>query len=197
MIRSLHANGDLDHVFYTETRPYNQGSRLTGYELIHDNIPSTLVTDSMVAALLHLHKQPRNIVAVIVGADRVAANGDTANKIGTFQLAILAFWNQIKFIVAAPLKSIDLKTKYGSDIVVEQRAPSEVTKINGPVIDPLADEPENGAETKTISIAANYTRAWNPSFDITPAGLIDAIVTEAGCVKKVDGVFDMSSIFVP
>ena len=149
----------------------------------------------MVAALLHLQKQPRNIVAVIVGADRVAANGDTANKIGTYQLAISAHWHGIKFIVAAPLKTIDLKTKSGEDIVVEQRAPSEVTRINGPVIDPLADGPENEAETKTISIAAKSTKAWNPSFDVTPAILIDAIVTEVGCVKKVAGIFDMSSVF--
>ena len=191
MIRSLHTNGDLNHVFYTETRPYNQGSRLTGYELIHDHIPSTLVTDSMVAALLHLQGGPRNIVAVVVGADRVAANGDTANKIGTYQLAICARWHGIKFIVAAPLKTIDLKTKSGQDIVIEERAPSEVTRINGPVIDTIA----NGAITETISIAAKNTNAWNPSFDVTPAILIDAIVTEAGCVRKVDGAFDMSSVF--
>ena len=145
----------------------------------------------MVAALLNLQGGPRNIVAVIVGADRVAANGDTANKIGTYQLAISARWHGIKFIVAAPLKTIDLKTKSGQDIVIEERAPSEVTRINGPVIDTL----ENGAVTKTISIAAKNTNAWNPSFDVTPAILIDAIVTEAGCVKKIDGIFDMSSVF--
>lgn len=192
MIRSLQANGDLDHVFYTETRPYNQGSRLTGYELIHDNIPSTLVTDSMVAALLNLQGRPRNIVAVIVGADRVAANGDTANKIGTYQLAICARWHGIKFIVAAPLKTIDLKTKSGQDIVIEERPPSEVTRINGPTFDTLANDE---AATATISIAARNTNAWNPSFDVTPAVLIDAIVTEAGCVGKIDGTFNMSSVF--
>lgn len=194
MIRSLHANGDLNHVFYTETRPYNQGSRLTGYELIHDNIPSTLVTDSMVAALLNPQGGPRNIVAVIVGADRVAANGDTANKIGTYQLAICARWHGIKFVVAAPLKTIDLKTKSGQDIIIEERAPSEVTRIKGPVIDILT----NGAvtdRTETINIAAKNTNAWNPSFDVTPAVLIDAIVTEAGCVRNIDGTFDMSSVF--
>lgn len=193
MVRSLHANGDLDHCFYTETRPYNQGSRLTGYELIHDRIPATLVTDSMAAALLKLQKQPKNIVAVIVGADRVAANGDTANKIGTYQLAIAARWHGIKFIVAAPLKTIDLGTLSGDNITIEQRPPEEVTKIKGPVIDPSSETPENPADTKTISIAAADTDAWNPSFDVTPALLIDTIVTEVGCVEKVDGHFDMAS----
>ncbi len=197
MIRSLHAQGDLDHVFYTETRPYNQGSRLTGYELIHDNIPSTLVTDSMVAALLKLHGRRRNIVAVIVGADRVAANGDTANKIGTYQLAICARWHGIKFIVAAPLKTIDLNTKSGEDIVIEERPPSEMTSIKGPAIGTPIDGRKSVItdRTETISTAADHTDAWNPSFDVTPAMLIDAIVTEAGCVKKIDDYYDMSSVF--
>jgi methylthioribose-1-phosphate isomerase len=197
VVRTLHANGDLNHAFYTETRPYNQGSRLTGYELIHDNIPSTLVTDSMVAALLKLQGKARSIVAVIVGADRVAANGDTANKIGTYQLAICARWHGIKFIIAAPLKTIDLNTKTGNDIVIEERASSEVTNIKGPATEILIDGSTRALQDHihTISIAAEHTKAWNPAFDVTPASLIDAIVTEAGCVEKINDNYDMTSIF--
>ena len=136
-------------------------------------------------------------MAVIVGADRVAANGDTANKIGTYQLAICARWHGIKFIVAAPLKTIDLNTKSGDDIVIEERAPSEVTSIKGPIIDNLPSGTSMAVtdRTETISIAAKHTDAWNPSFDVTPAELIDAIVTEAGCVRKTQEYYDMSSVF--
>ena len=118
MIRSLHANGSLKHAFCTETRPYNQGSRLTAFELVHDKIPSTLITDSMASALLRLRGPSENIAAIVVGADRVAANGDTANKIGTYQLAITAKHHGVKFLVAAPRTTIDLSTASGSDIVI-------------------------------------------------------------------------------
>lgn len=153
----------------------------------------------MVAALLNLG-QPKNIVAVIVGADRVAANGDTANKIGTYQLAICARWHGIKFIVAAPLKTIDLNTNTGGDIVIEERPPSEVTSVKGQVIVNISTNGTSSAvitdQTETISTAAKHTQAWNPSFDVTPASLIDAIVTEVGCVKKNGkGFFDMASMF--
>lgn len=111
IIRSLHARNVLKHAYCTETRPYNQGSRLTSFELVFEKIPATLVTDSMAAALFHLKKDAMNIRAVIVGADRVVRNGDTANKIGTYQLAVLARHHGIKFIVAAPTTSIDLKDR--------------------------------------------------------------------------------------
>lgn len=150
----------------------------------------------MVAALLNLQGKPRNIVAVIVGADRVAANGDTANKIGTYPLAICARWHGIKFIVAAPLKTIDLNTKSGDDIVIEERASSEVTNIKGPATETLTDGSLKD-HIHTISIAAEHTKAWNPAFDVTPATLIDAIVTEAGCVEKINGSYDMTFIFEP
>lgn len=151
----------------------------------------------MVAALLNIQGRPRNIVAIIVGADRVAANGDTANKIGTYQLAICARWHGIKFVVAAPLKTIDLNTKSGQDIVIEERAPSEVTSIKGPAIETLTNGATAAVTDRTvlISVAAKHTDAWNPSFDVTPAALIDAIVTEAGCVKKIESTYDMSSVF--
>src|SRR5699024_7485344 len=108
----------------TETRPYNQGSRLTAFELVHDGMPATLITDSMAAALLAMAKT--NVNAIVVGADRVAANGDTANKIGTYGLAILAKYHGVKFLVAAPRTAIDLATSSGKEIHIEERHPLEV-----------------------------------------------------------------------
>ncbi|KAJ1748924.1 S-methyl-5-thioribose-1-phosphate isomerase, partial [Coemansia sp. RSA 1752] len=113
IVRSLHAQGSLDRVYFTETRPYNQGARLTAYELLTEEIPAQLVCDSAVSALLRSDPMIR---AIIVGADRVAANGDTANKIGTYQLAITARYHGCQFIVAAPTTSVDLHTKSGADI---------------------------------------------------------------------------------
>lgn len=181
MIRSLHANGALKHSFCTETRPYNQGSRLTAFELVHDQIPATLITDSMVAALLGQKRSSENIAAIVVGADRVAANGDTANKIGTYSLAILAKHHGVKFLVAAPRTTIDLGTKTGNDIVIEERAGKEVTLVKGPRHDGVTLDL---GVVETISIAANGIQVWNPAFDVTPAGLIDGIITEVGVVEK-------------
>jgi methylthioribose-1-phosphate isomerase len=127
VIRQLAANNALQLAYFTETRPYNQGSRLTAYELVHDHIPHTMICDSMAGLLM----RTRPIHAVVVGADRVTANGDTANKIGTYQLAILAKHHQIPFYVAAPTTSIDLTTKTGDEIVIEQRPSKEMTSIKG------------------------------------------------------------------
>ena len=198
MVRKLHASSSLRRCFYTETRPYNQGSRLTGYELIHDKIPSTLVTDSMVAALLREKGKSENIVAIVVGADRVAANGDTANKIGTYALAILARFHRIKFLVAAPLTTIDLSTALGADIKIEERPSNEMTRMKGPAYDKLVKGKESLREhfTEEISIAAKHTHAWNPAFDVTPAELIDGIITEKGVVEKHrDGQFRWNAVF--
>lgn len=189
VIRSLKKDGTLDHAYCLETRPYNQGSRLTAYELVHDNIPATLITDSMAASLLA--REGSNVAAIVVGADRVAANGDTANKIGTYSLAVLARYHGVKFLVAAPRTTIDLETGSGKGIVIEERAANEVTRIKGPQID--ADGSVNGSAT--VSIAAPGIEVWNPAFDVTPATLIDGIVTEVGVVEKQQGVFDLSSIF--
>ncbi|KAL8908754.1 MAG: hypothetical protein Q9207_000611 [Kuettlingeria erythrocarpa] len=200
IVRSLHSSHSLRQVFYTETRPYNQGSRLTGYELIHDGIPAILITDSMAAALLHMKKDAETIAAVIVGADRVAANGDTANKIGTYALAVLAKYHGIKFVVAAPRTTIDMETKTGAAIRIEERPQDEVTNIRGPRI-LKHDNPPGGQDivqgsVEEVSIAARGTRAWNPAFDVTPAELIDAIVTEKGVVEKdEDGVFKWVNVF--
>ncbi|KAI4477362.1 methylthioribose-1-phosphate isomerase [Polistes fuscatus] len=161
VIRSLQARNVLEHVYCTETRPYNQGARLTAYELVNDKIPGTLICDDMVAALM----KSRNITAVVVGADRVAANGDTANKIGTYQISIIAKYHNVPFYVAAPRTSIDFAIPSGDHIVIEERPEREMTHIN--------DQ----------RIAANGIQCWNPAFDITPASLITGIITEVGVYK--------------
>ncbi|EPE04150.1 methylthioribose-1-phosphate isomerase [Ophiostoma piceae UAMH 11346] len=193
IIRSLHARNVLKHAYCTETRPYNQGSRLTSFELVFEKIPATLVTDSMAAALFHLKKDAMNIRAVIVGADRVVRNGDTANKIGTYQLAVLARHHGIKFIVAAPTTSIDLDTVTGSDIKIEERKREELTQISGPVV--KADGTVDVKQTVRVATADQHIDVWNPAFDVTPHGLIDVIVTEKGAVEKnVDGEFDLTTV---
>ena len=127
MVRSLHERGQLAHCYCTETRPYNQGARLTAYELVHDSIPATLICDSMVAALI----REKGINAVFVGADRVVANGDTANKIGTYQLALVARHHGVPFYVVAPSTSMDLTLETGDSIVIEERPQDELTHIKG------------------------------------------------------------------
>ncbi|KAJ1906294.1 S-methyl-5-thioribose-1-phosphate isomerase [Tieghemiomyces parasiticus] len=205
IIRSLHAavNSDNEHghfqAYCTETRPYLQGSRLTAYELVHDGIPATLITDSMVSALLATHR----IDAVVVGADRVTANGDTANKIGTYQLAIAARYHGVPMIVAAPTTSIDLGRRSGAEIEIEERPQEELLAVTGRVT--LCGTPEAQGEEENVDaslpattkyrmpLAAPGIQAWNPSFDVTPAALIDAIVTELGVVtKNAQGEFDLA-----
>ena len=191
VIRSLHAKSKLARAYCTETRPYNQGARLTAYELVHDGIPSTLITDSMAGALLR--REAGQLAAVVVGADRVAANGDTANKIGTYSLAVLARFHGIKFLVAAPRTTIDRNTKAGEDILIEERAKVEVTHIKGPRAEAGRVD---GDSAVTISIGAPGIDVWNPAFDVTPAELIDGIITEVGVIEKNSGGhFDLESIF--
>ncbi|XP_037743895.1 methylthioribose-1-phosphate isomerase [Chelonia mydas] len=159
VIRSLHALGRLEHVYCTETRPYNQGARLTAYELVYDHIPATLIADSMVSVAM----KEKGVSAVVVGADRVVANGDTANKVGTYQLAIAAKHHEIPFYVAAPSTSCDLSLAEGAEIVIEERPSQELTDVNG------------------VRIAAPGIGVWNPAFDITPHELITGgIITELG-----------------
>ena len=151
--------GRLEHVYCTETRPYNQGARLTAYELVHDKIPSTLICDSMGALLM----QRRKTSAVVVGADRVVANGDTANKIGTYQLAIAAKHHGVPFYIAAPVTTIDFVLKSGEEITIEERPSREMLCIGGK------------------RVAAEGIGCWNPAFDVTPARLITGgIITERG-----------------
>ncbi|KAI1329231.1 hypothetical protein F5Y16DRAFT_115478 [Xylariaceae sp. FL0255] len=193
IIRSLHSAGHLYHAFCTETRPYNQGSRLTAFELVYERIPSTLITDSMAGALFATRKSNDFISAVVVGADRVVRNGDTANKIGTYTLAVLAKHHGIKFIVAAPTTSIDLQTTTGAGIKIEGRKPEELTQITGAVVG--SDGKVDITQTARVATAHQEINVWNPAFDVTPADLIDAIVTERGVVvKKHNGEFDFRDV---
>ncbi|TWU78571.1 S-methyl-5-thioribose-1-phosphate isomerase [Metarhizium rileyi] len=193
IVRTLQANEQLRHAFCTETRPYNQGSRLTAFELVYEGIPSTLISDSMAASLFRTKKSEKNIVAVIVGADRVVRNGDTANKIGTYQLAVLANHHGIKFMVAAPTTSIDLETETGDGIKIEERKREELTQVTGAVI--KADGTVDESTKVKVATADQRIEVWNPAFDVTPAGYIDAVVTEKGVVEKeADGKFDFSKI---
>lgn len=193
IIRTLYSSQLLKHAFCTETRPYNQGSRLTAFELVFEGIPSTLITDSMAASLFRTRGKEENIAAVIVGADRVVRNGDTANKVGTYQLAVLARHHGIKFLVAAPTTSIDLETKTGDGIKIEERKREELTQITGAVV--KADGSVDEGSKVRVATADQRINVWNPAFDVTPAEFIDAVVTEKGVVEKdASGVFDFSKI---
>ncbi len=174
-------------------RPYNQGSRLTAYELVHERIPSTLITDSMVSSLL----ASRPIAAIVVGADRVAANGDTANKIGTYQLAITAKYHGVPFLVAAPSTSIDLKTPSGDKIVVEQRPGVEVTLIRGKTVDDEAgmkeppapvEEAHRGGSRSASPKAADYVKSGS----VIERGGEDEEESEED-VEEMDSAEDQSS----
>jgi methylthioribose-1-phosphate isomerase len=160
VIRAASEEGKRLHVFVNETRPVLQGARLTAWELKKDNIPATLITDSMAGFLM---KQGM-ISKVIVGADRIAANGDVANKIGTYSLAVLAKEHNIPFYVAAPLSTIDVSVQNGDEIPIEERNAEEITTIRG------------------IRVAPEGVHVYNPAFDVTPNRYITAIVTEAGVV---------------
>ena len=158
VIRSMHAQGRRVHCYATETRPYLQGARLTAWELMKEGIPSTLITDSMAAAAM----ADGRIQACVVGCDRVAANGDVANKIGTYGLAVLARHHGIPFYVAMPMSTLDLRCASGADIPIEERSPQELLEFRGQLIAPA----EMGA--------------WNPAFDVTPASLVTGWITEHG-----------------
>lgn len=162
VIRAAWEQGKKIKVIADETRPVLQGSRLTAWELMQDRIPVTLITDNMAGTLMRQGK----IHLCVVGADRIAANGDVANKIGTYSVAVLARAHNIPFYVAAPYSTIDLKTKSGADIPIEQRNPSEVTTIHG-----------------SRSVAPKGVEVYNPAFDVTPADLITGIITERGVFK--------------
>jgi len=149
-------------VFATETRPLLQGARLTAWELKKSSIPFTLITDSMAGHFISRGK----ISCVIIGADRITLNGDTANKIGSYTLAVLAMEHGIPFYVAAPTTTIDLSLASGDDIPIEERSPQEVTHVQG------------------VAIAPEDTQALNPAFDVTPHLYITAIITEKGIIKE-------------
>lgn len=160
VVRSAWSAGRLARVYADETRPRLQGAKLTTWECVQEGIPVTLITDSMAA-----HCMQRGLIdAVVVGADRIAANGDTANKIGTYSVALVAKAHRVPFFVAAPLSTIDFKLSDGSQIPIEERDPSEVYKIGDTNLTPKGVE------------------FYNPAFDVTPADLISAIITEHGAI---------------
>ncbi|BFM38596.1 S-methyl-5-thioribose-1-phosphate isomerase [Synechocystis sp. LKSZ1] len=161
VIRSAWAAGRLARVYADETRPRCQGAKLTVWECVQEGIPVTLITDSMAAHCL----QQRRIDAVVVGADRIARNGDTANKIGTYSLAVLCMMHNVPFYVAAPLSTVDFRLQDGTQIPIEERDPSEIYQIG---------------DTRLCPEGADF---YNPAFDVTPAQLITAIITERGALE--------------
>lgn len=164
VIRSLHKRGFVKMVYADETRPVLQGARLTVWELMQDNIPVTLISDNMAGYFMSKNK----IDIIITGADRIASNGDTANKIGTYSLSVLARAHNIPLYIAAPFSTIDMKIMSGEDIPIENRLSEEVTSFFG---------------TPTAPVGA---MAANPAFDVTPAQNIAALITEEGVVKNPD-----------
>jgi len=161
VIRSAYAQDKITAIYADETRPWFQGTRLTAWELLQDNIPVTLICDSAAASLM----RQRQLAWVIVGADRVAGNGDVANKIGTYSLAVMARQHKVKFMVAAPTSTIDMQINSGDDIKIEERADSEITSVRDQCIGP------------------HQAGVWNPVFDITPAEFVTALVTEKGIIE--------------
>ena len=165
VIRAAHQQGKDIHVWADETRPLLQGARLTAWELEQEGIPCTVICDSAAASLM----QAGQVDCVVVGADRIAANGDVANKIGTYAVAIAADRHKVPFYVAAPLSTLDLSLATGQEIPIEQRSPEEVCYLAGRVAEPICPE---GADV------------YNPAFDVTPAELIAAIITEVGVARQ-------------
>jgi methylthioribose-1-phosphate isomerase len=161
VIRAAVESGKKIDVFADETRPFLQGARLTAWELQQDNIPTTLITDNMAGHFLRSGR----IGCVVVGADRIAANGDVANKVGTYSVAVLARENNVPFYVAAPVSSLDLSLSSGDQIPIEQRAAAEVTHVFG------------------VAVAPDRIAVQNPAFDVTPARYVSAIVTERGVAR--------------
>ena len=165
VIRAAVEEGKKIEVFACETRPYLQGARLTTWELLKDNIPVTLITDNMSGFFM----KNGTIKKIIVGADRIAKNGDTANKIGTYTHSVLAKEHNIPFYVAAPVSTLDPQTESGDKIVIEYRSIDEVAYV------------------KNVQIAPEGVKILNPSFDVTPAENISAIITEKGVIEKPGG----------
>jgi S-methyl-5-thioribose-1-phosphate isomerase len=169
--RALHSIGRLESIHCLETRPYNQGSRLTAFEILEEQMPNgTLICDSAAAALMRV----KGVDAVVVGADRVCSNGDTANKIGTYMLALVAKEHNVPFYVAAPFTTLDTNLENGDCIEIEERPGEEIIET---------------------SKAPKNIRTWNPAFDVTPAKYITGIITEKGVIVKSDGkdAFDVAS----
>jgi len=177
VIRGAVEQGKHVVVFADETRPFFQGARLTAWELVRDGIETTIITDNMTASLM----QHGKVDLVVVGADRIAANGDTANKIGTYGVAVLAREHKVPFYVAAPLSTIDLNTPDGDSIPIEERNAREVTHVG------------------VTQVAPNDAKIWNPAFDVTPHRFIAGIITEKGIFRPpysetLRGAFEQAGI---
>jgi methylthioribose-1-phosphate isomerase len=164
VIRSAWTAGRLERVYADETRPRLQGAKLTAWECVQEKIPVTVITDNMAAHCM----QKKMIHAVVVGADRIAANGDAANKIGTYGLAVIAKMHNVPFFVAAPLSTVDFDLQDGTQIPIEERDPTEIYQIG---------------ETRLCPEGVDF---YNPAFDVTPNSLITAIITEKGAVKPTE-----------
>jgi len=162
VIRTAFKKGKKIHVYVDETRPVLQGARLTAWELTQEKIPFTLISDNMAGFLMYQKK----VDLIIVGADRIARNGDVVNKIGTYSLSVLARENKVPFYVAAPISTIDISLKSGEEIPIEERDPKEVTQILGNQIAPVG------------------VKVFNPAFDLTPHRYVEAIITEKGIIRK-------------
>jgi methylthioribose-1-phosphate isomerase len=161
VIRAAAEQGKVTQVFADETRPFLQGARLTAWELVRDQVPTTVITESMAGPLM----RSGGIDFIVVGADRIAANGDFANKVGTYTVAMMAEAHGVPFYVAAPLSTIDLKTPDGESIPIEQRNAREMTHVG------------------SLQIAPAGAGIWNPAFDVTPHRLVNGIITERGIVR--------------
>ncbi|MGW1317745.1 S-methyl-5-thioribose-1-phosphate isomerase [Streptomyces sp. NPDC002426] len=173
-----HRKGSLRHLWVDETRPLLQGARLTAYEAGRNGMPYSLLTDSAAGSLFAAGE----VDAVIIGADRIAADGSVANKVGSYPLAVLAKYHHVPFVVVAPTTTVDLGTVDGTSIVVEQRSATEVTEFTSkPGV-------RGGGEGGGTVVAPPGTKAYNPAFDITPPELVTAIVTEEGVISPVTGV---------
>ncbi|KAI0318389.1 hypothetical protein OF83DRAFT_1163471 [Amylostereum chailletii] len=191
LITYLHETGQLGRAYFTQTAPYHQGSRLTALELKTLQIPHTMIVDTMVGSLFQHH----TIHAVAVGADRIAKNGDTANKIGTYNAAVLAARHGIPFIVVAPITTVDLDIESGASIPIEHRPPLEACIVRGALYPPSVDAQGKKEQAAVMITPEGLDDIYNPSFDVTPAELISAIVTEKGvAVKGEGGAFDLSGI---
>lgn len=207
VISSLHRMKRLAHAFYAQTGPYQQGARLTSLELQSQGIPSTMVIDTAMASLLSGNSHKRNIHAFILGADRIAANGDTANKISSYQIALLARHvpppsgkTRTQTLVCAPVATFDLNMDSGKSIVIEERPSWEACTVRGKIYHPASnakpatseatalseskEQAQHKEEVVTVLVTPEGTQAWNPAFDVTPAAIIDGIACELGVAEK-------------
>lgn len=221
VISSLHRLGRLAHAFYAQTGPYQQGARLTSLELQSQGIPSTMIPDTAMASLLAGNSQKRPVHAFILGADRIANNGDTANKISSYQIALLAKsvppppgQQAARVLVCAPVATMDLGMASGQEIVIEERPSWEACTVRGKIYhhDPSSQKKATSEATKlsakqngdvstnqksdvvTVLVTPEATTAWNPAFDVTPAELIDGIASELGVADKdAKGSFNLTT----